>query len=138
MWTRAAGRRKMSLVAWSSAISSLVRNRSITRTHPSAAAAYVPIAEALPFYKTQFLTRFYSGQQTNISVAAQIADSVLYGGDCRDYLLVMDRINAVSPEEVARAARTWLRDNPTQWIVLGDSALLKDVNREDFLGYTGP
>jgi zinc protease len=95
---------------------------------------YVPIAEALPFYKLQFITRFYSGQQTNISVASQIASSIVYHGDYRDYLLMMDRIAAVSAEDVLRAARAYLADNPTLWIVLGDPHVLRDVKRSDFVG----
>ncbi len=97
--------------------------------------AFVPIAEALPFYSKQFLTAFYSGQETNASVAAQIASSVVYHGDYRDYMLVVDRISAVTPEDVVQAARNYLRDNPTVWIVLGDADVLKDVNKEDFLHF---
>jgi zinc protease len=96
---------------------------------------YVPIAEALPFYKRQFITRFYSSQQTNISIASQIASSIVYQGDYRDYLLMMDRIAAVSAKDVVRVARAYLRDNPALWIALGDTHVLKDVKREDFLEF---
>jgi len=96
---------------------------------------YVPIAEALPFYKRRFITGFYSSEQTNISVASQIASSIVYQGDYRDYLLMMDRIAAVGAEEVVRVARACLRDNPALWIALGDTHILKDVKREDFLGF---
>ncbi len=99
---------------------------------------FVPIAEALPFYKLQFITRFYSGQQTNISVASQIASSIVYQGDYRDYLLMLDRIAAVSADDVLRAARATLKDNPTLWIALGDTHVLKDVNRADFAGSSRP
>jgi zinc protease len=98
---------------------------------------FVPIAEALPFYTQQFLTSFYSGQQTNISVAAQIAASIVYRGDYRDYLLLTDRINAVSADDVVRVANSYLRNNPMLWVVLGDSESLKDIKREDFLNFTG-
>jgi zinc protease len=98
---------------------------------------FVPIAEALPFYKLQFLSGFYSGQETNISVAAQIASSIVYHGDYRDFLFTIDRINAVSPEDVVEVARTYLRDNPKLWVALGDAAVLKDVKKEDFLTYLG-
>ncbi len=98
---------------------------------------YVPIAEALPFYKRQFITRFYSSQQTNISVASQISSSIVYQGDYRDYLLMMERIDAVGAEDVVRAAQKYLRDAPTLWIALGDTHLLRDVTKEDFLGFKG-
>jgi zinc protease len=98
---------------------------------------FVPIAEALPFYKLQFITGFYSGQQTNISVAAQIASSIVYHGDYRDYLLLTDRIASVSPEDIVAMSRKYLRDNPMLWIALGDAGVLKEVKKEDFLTFTG-
>jgi zinc protease len=98
------------------------------------AGVFVPIAEALPFYKLQSVTRFYAGQQTNISVASQIASSIVYQGDCRDYLLMMDRISRVSAAEVQAAARRYLEDAAVLWIALGDTKVLKDVKREDFTG----
>ncbi len=98
---------------------------------------YVPIAEALPFYKRQFITRFYSSQQTNISVASQISSAIVYQGDYRDYLLMRDRIDAVSGDQVVRVAEKYLRDAPVLWIALGDTRVLKDVKRADFLGFKG-
>jgi zinc protease len=101
------------------------------------AAAFVPIAQALPFYKLKFLTQFYSGQETNRMIASQIAGSVFYHGDYRHYLLVVERIGAVTADDVVRVAKKYLVDNPMLWIVLGDPSLLNDVAREDFLHYTG-
>ena len=101
------------------------------------AAAFVPVAQALPFYKLKFLTQFYSGQETNRLIASQIAGSVFYHGDYRHYLLLPERIGRVTAEDVVAAARKYLVDNPTLWIVLGDPALLKDVKRSDFLGHAG-
>jgi zinc protease len=101
------------------------------------AGSFVPIAEALPFYKTKYLAEFYSGQQTNISIAAQVAWSIIYNGDYRDYLLLMDRIQAVTADDVVRVAGRYLVGNPTVWAVLGDPALLSGVKRADFFGATG-
>ena len=95
--------------------------------------SFVPIAEALPFYKIQAITHYYSGQQTNTSIAAQIASSVLYRRDFRDYLLVIDRIDAVTPEDIIRVAKKYLANNPTLWIVLGSSGMLREVRRDDYL-----
>jgi zinc protease len=101
-------------------------------------SAFVPVSDALPFYKLKFITQFYSGQETNHQIASQIAGSLFYHGDYRHYLLLIDRINAITAEDVVRVARSWLVGNPTLWIALGDPALLKDVNKEDFLGTIGP
>ena len=101
-------------------------------------SAFVPVSDALPFYKLKFITQFYSGQETNRQIASQIAGSLFYHGDYRHYLLLIDRINAITADDVVRVARTWLVGNPTVWIALGDPALLKDVHKEDFLGTIGP
>jgi zinc protease len=98
---------------------------------------FVPIAEALPFYKKQFLSGFYSGQQTNISIASQIASSMLYHDDYTDYLLMVDRVNAVSDADVVRVVKTYIRDNPMIWIALGDAEVLKDVKKESFTTFLG-
>jgi predicted Zn-dependent peptidase len=101
-------------------------------------ASFVPIAQALPFYKLKFLTQFYSGQQTNRLIASQIAGSVFYHGDYRHYLLLIDRIGAVTAEDVVRVTKKYLVDNQMLWIVLGDPALVQNVKRDDFLKYTAP
>lgn len=102
-----------------------------------AAGSFVPIAEALPYYKRQFVTGFYEGQQTNLQVADQIASSVVYRGDYRSWLLFLDRINAVAPEDVVRVARQYLSNNPVLWVVVGSRDLLDAVKREDYLGNAG-
>jgi zinc protease len=98
---------------------------------------FVPISEALPFYKKQFLTGFYSGQQTNISIASQMASSMVYHGDFRDYLSMVDRVNGVSDADVVRVIKTYIRDNPMIWIALGDAEVLKDVKKENFTTFLG-
>ncbi len=100
------------------------------------AASFVPVADALPFYKASFLSQFYSGQETNMSIAAQIASSIIYDGDYRDYLLIIDRINAVTADDVVRVTKKYLIGNPTLWIVLGDPALLQSVKKDDFMRFT--
>ncbi len=99
-------------------------------------SGFVPIADALPFYKASFLSQFYSGQQTNTTIASQIASSIIYNGDYRDYLLIIDRINAVTADDVVRVTKKYLINNPTLWIVLGDPALLTDVKKDDFMKFT--
>jgi predicted Zn-dependent peptidase len=101
-------------------------------------ASFIPLADALPFYKASYLSQFYSGQQTNSMIAFQIASSIIYNGDFRDYLLVIDRINAVTPDDVVRVTKKYLINNPTLWIVLGDPALLADVRKDDFMHFTAP
>jgi len=100
------------------------------------AGTFVPIADALPFYKAKYVTQFYSGEQTNTSVADQIASSIIYRGDYRGYLLMLDRIQAVTADDVVRVTKQYLVNNPALWIVLGDPGLLKDVKKDDFMQFT--
>ena len=101
------------------------------------AGVFVPIAEALPFYKKVFLSSFYSGQQTNISIASQIASSIVYFDDYRHYLLMLDQVNEVSDADVVRVVKTYIRDNPMLWIALGDAEVLKSVKKESFTTFQG-
>ena len=82
------------------------------------------------------MTQFYSGEQTNTSVADQIASSIIYRGDYRGYLLMLDRIQAVTADDVVRVTKQYLVNNPALWIVLGDPGLLKDVKKDDFMQFT--
>jgi len=102
-----------------------------------AGGSFVPIAEALPYYKRQFVTSFFEGQQTNLQVADEIASSVVYRGDYRAWLLFLDRVNAVTAADVVRVARQYLSNNPVLWIVTGSKDLLDGVKREDWLRFTG-
>lgn len=92
------------------------------------AGSYVPIAEALQFYKDQYLTGFYGGQATNASIASQMAYSLVYHDDYRDYLLLTDRFAAVTASEVAGAARRYLTAAPMIWVALGDPGLLEKID----------
>ncbi len=96
--------------------------------------SFVPIAEALQFYRDQFVTSFYAGQATNRSVAAQIAASLIYHRDYRDYLLLMDRIAAVTPEQIVEATHRYLSGAPMLWAAVGSPDLLSTIDRADFTG----
>jgi zinc protease len=98
---------------------------------------FVALGDVLPFYKTKLLTQFYTGQQTNTAIAAQIASSVVYHGDYRDYLLTLSRVQSVTAEDVVRVVRKYLVQAPALWIALGDPALLKDMSQGDFQSFTG-
>lgn len=97
-----------------------------------APASYVPVAEALQFYRDQYLAAFYAGQETNRSIAAQIAASVIYRGDYRDYLLMGERLRAVTAESVVAAAKRYLLGAPTLWVAVGPEALLATIDRSAF------
>lgn len=92
----------------------------------------VPIADSIDFYKAQFLSQFYAKQQTNSSIAYQIASSVYYQNSYKDYLFFIDRINAVEPPDIVRAVEESIANNNKMWIVLGPPDLLEKVREEDY------
>ena len=66
----------------------------------------------------QFLTRYYMGQETNAAQAGELAQYELIGGGWRNSAVFIDRLRAVTPADVKRAANTYMRN--LQFVVLGD------------------
>lgn len=65
----------------------------------------------------QFLTTYYMGQETNGNQAGELAEYELIGGGWRNAGQVLDRLRAVTPEDVRRVANTYIRN--LQFIVVG-------------------
>jgi zinc protease len=65
-----------------------------------------------------FLTSHYMGLETNSSVAGQIAQAELIGGDWSLMYRFLDAVNAVTAEDIQRVAQTYLRN--TQFGVVGN------------------
>jgi zinc protease len=65
-----------------------------------------------------FLTRYYMGQETNAAQAGELAQAELIGGGWRNAAVFIDRLRAVTPADVKRAANTYMRN--LQFVVLGD------------------
>jgi predicted Zn-dependent peptidase len=66
----------------------------------------------------QFLTNYYLGQETNAAQAGDLAQSELLGGGWRNSVEFIDRLRAVTPAEVQRVARKYMRN--IRFVVLGD------------------
>jgi zinc protease len=66
----------------------------------------------------QFLTRHYMGQETNAAQAGELAQYELIGGGWRNSAVFIDRLRAVTPTDVKRAANTYMRN--LQFVVIGD------------------
>ncbi|MDC7223836.1 MAG: pitrilysin family protein, partial [Spirochaetales bacterium] len=93
-------------------------------TSPGGDDPYVPIAESLDFYKAQFVTKYYSGQQTSASIAEQIGKSYLYDGDPAAYRLQSTLWENVTAEDIVRVVEEYIEDQPILWIVLGGDEVL--------------
>jgi zinc protease len=74
-----------------------------------------------------FLTRYYMGQETNAAQAGELAQAELLGGSWRNSAVFIDRLRAVTPADVKRAANTYMRN--LQFVVLGNP---RDINKDIF------
>ena len=68
----------------------------------------------------QFLTTYYMGQETNAVQAGELAQYELIGGGWRNSAVVLEKLRAVTPEDVRRVANTYMKN--LQWIALGKPA----------------
>lgn len=98
---------------------------------------YAPIASTIEAYKAKYVNAFFGSQQTNAETASQLASSQIYFGDHLEYLRFIDKIGAISAEDVVAAVRAYVVDAPISWIVVGDQATLSKVDKAAFDGFTG-
>jgi zinc protease len=80
----------------------------------------------------QFLTRYYMGQETNAAQAGELAQYELLGGGWRNSALFLERLRAVTPQDVQRVANTYMRN--LQFVVLGNP---QSVNKSVFTQQAG-
>ncbi len=78
-----------------------------------------------------FVTEHYMDLETNAGQASSLARAELVWGDWRSHLTFLERIRSVTPEDVRRAARTYLKDY--QFGVVGQP---DQLDRDLFLGGT--
>jgi predicted Zn-dependent peptidase len=80
----------------------------------------------------QFLTRYYMGQETNAAQAGELAQYELIGGGWRNSAAFLERLRAVTPQDVQRVANTYMRN--LQFVVLGNP---QSVNKSVFTQQAG-
>jgi predicted Zn-dependent peptidase len=75
-----------------------------------------------------FLTSHYLDQETNAGQAGELARYELIGGGWRNSASLLDRLRAVTPQDVRRVANTYIKN--LQFIIVGDPA---KIDRQVFL-----
>jgi zinc protease len=80
----------------------------------------------------QFLTTYYMGQETNAAQASELAQYELIGGGWRNSLLFLEKLRAVTPADVQRVARKYMRN--IRFVVLGNPA---QIDKNVFTGQQG-
>jgi zinc protease len=81
---------------------------------------------------SQYLTSYYMGQETNAAQAGELAQYELIGGGWRNSLVTIERLRAVTPEDVQRVARTYMRN--IRFVVIGNP---DQIDRNVFTGQSG-
>ena len=79
-----------------------------------------------------FLTSHYLDQETNAAQAGELARYELVGGGWRNSTTLLDRLRAVTPQDVRRVANTYIKN--LQFIVIGNPA---KIDRQTFLRQPG-
>lgn len=75
-----------------------------------------------------FLTQYYTKLETNDAQAAKLAEYELAGGDWRKLISWIDEVNKVTPEDLNRVSRLYLKN--FHFAAIGDP---KEFNRDLFL-----
>jgi predicted Zn-dependent peptidase len=76
-----------------------------------------------------YLTRYYLAQETNAAQAGELAKYELLGGGWRHSAEFIDRLRAVTPEDVRRVAQTYMRN--IRFVVLGNP---QSIDKSIFTG----
>jgi predicted Zn-dependent peptidase len=79
-----------------------------------------------------FLTKHYLGQETNAAQAGDLAQNELLGGGWRNSAVFLERLGAVTPEEIKRVANKYMRN--IRFVVLGNP---QSVDVRIFTGQAG-
>lgn len=68
----------------------------------------------------QFIVNYFLDNETNADQANMLARAELYQGDFREAGRFVERLRSVTPSDIQRAARTYMRD--LRWAYVGDTA----------------
>jgi predicted Zn-dependent peptidase len=80
----------------------------------------------------QFLTSYYMSQETNAAQVGELAQSELIGGGWRNSVELIDHLRSVTPADVQRVARKYMRN--LRFVVLGNP---KALDTSVFTGQAG-
>lgn len=97
---------------------------------------YAPLTETINAYKAKFINSFFGNQVTNAEQASQLAYSFLYFDNAYEYLRLVDKINAITPDDIIRIVNKTLVNGKIAWIVVSDQSTLNVVNKDNFSKFT--
>jgi predicted Zn-dependent peptidase len=79
-----------------------------------------------------YLTNYYIRLETNSAQAGELAQYELIGGGWRNSITIIDRLRAVTPEDVQRVSQKYMRN--IRFVVVGNSA---SIDKNVFLSQQG-
>ena len=79
-----------------------------------------------------YLTRYYLSQETNAAQAGELAQYELIGGGWRNSGVYLDRLRTVTPADVQRVAKTYMRN--IRFVVLGNP---ESIDKNAFVMQSG-
>lgn len=82
-------------------------------------------AETVSSTKAQYLTNYYLAIESSIGQASTLARAELIGGGWETSEAMLQRVNAVTPADVQRVCRKYMRN--IHWVVLGRAPVQRDV-----------
>jgi predicted Zn-dependent peptidase len=86
--------------------------------------------ERLQETRNEYATNYWMNQETNLGQAAQLGTYELTGGGWRNALTVVDKMRAVTPADIQRVARQYLKN--ARFVVIGDP---KQIDRKLFSSF---
>ena len=116
----------------------LATGKAVAIDPQSSKDGFSPLSDVLKATKAQYINTLYASQATNAAIASSIASSVISTGDYRDYLLDVDRINAVTADQVEAVVDKYLFKGTISWVALGSADVLVAAQPTDFEGFATP
>ena len=63
--------------------------------------------------------------------------SQAYYGNPYEYLRMIDKINAITSEDIIRVTNDYMVNGKVSWMVVADSAALSKLDKSKFMKFTG-
>lgn len=91
--------------------------------------SYVPISDALDFYKLSFITSYFNYLQSNKQISYNMIGSYVSTGDYKDYLYIPQKVNKITPEDIVNATKNFISRPVKIWAVSANPKYIKKIKK---------
>lgn len=88
---------------------------------------YVPLENAIDFYKKSYITSYYYGQQRTSDIATALGRSYYYFGDYNAYLDFIRRIQEVTSQDIVDVVNKYINDQPIFWSIVANPTIIEGM-----------